>query len=423
LTIVPLETVGLEGERLQRSLLPNFGFNGSRPRHRWFVFKEAFDADLVRYFIDLSGKDNGRILDPFCGSGTTLLEGTFCGWRAFGIETNPFMAFVARTKSFSPVDPDSLYRVAALASRSAPRTVKHVGRTTTLVERKGLDKWLFNQSVVSRFEILRAAIKQGNRGHERDIAFLALIAAMVECANARRDGKCWRYKREWRARHYGAKDLEIAFRTKIDDYGQDLARSASLPGKVSIVNGDARRANSWRHIPADIDLIVSSPPYLNSFDYTDIYRPEMLLMGGFEDSEDLRRIRFKTVRSHVQVDWPVPRRSGILVAQRAAKRLVDTSLWNRRIAEMINAYFVDLDDVFGAAAARLRIGGLMAIVVADSAYDGYVVRVGEGVAEILSRIGLRVEEVRTLRTLRGNGYHQRRGGRRLAEQVVIARRI
>src|SRR5665811_14605 len=82
----------------------HFGTNRHRPVHRWFHFKEGFSADLLHALgIDTrTMSDPGSIfLDPFCGSGTTLLAGDlehrWCGQR-FGLEINPFIGFVADTK-------------------------------------------------------------------------------------------------------------------------------------------------------------------------------------------------------------------------------------------------------------------------------------------------------------------------------------
>src|SRR4051812_9260993 len=79
---------------------PDFAPNGDLPRHRWYRFKEGFSAGLVNSFAsEYLPARHGRLLDPFLGSGTTAVEGARLGHAVDGIETNPFMAFMATVKT------------------------------------------------------------------------------------------------------------------------------------------------------------------------------------------------------------------------------------------------------------------------------------------------------------------------------------
>lgn len=76
-------------------------------RHRWYFFKEGFSPAIVDHAIEDAGlQDGSLVLDPFCGSGTVPLEAALKGFRGHGIEVNPFLAFVARTKLLSSVRPE-----------------------------------------------------------------------------------------------------------------------------------------------------------------------------------------------------------------------------------------------------------------------------------------------------------------------------
>src|SRR5262249_29499899 len=92
--------------------------NSNRAVHHWFRYKEAFSADLLGHVLhhlipDTSPLSRLRLLDPFCGVGTTLLsaqllENSSCV-DATGIDCNPFSAFVAKSKlSWPQVDPAKL---------------------------------------------------------------------------------------------------------------------------------------------------------------------------------------------------------------------------------------------------------------------------------------------------------------------------
>jgi DNA modification methylase len=169
------------------------------------------------------------------------------------------------------------------------------------------------------------------------------------------------------------------------------------------------------------DAVLTSPPYLNSFDYTDIYRPEMLLLQHAHDSTDLRRFRFNSLRSHVQVAWHAsPPLTNTLLQQKVGE-VERAGSWSSRIPDMINAYFVDLERVIKQCARNLRKGGIAAFVVSDSAYNGIVIPVGEILAQVLEGSDFHVETITLFRKTRGNSHHQQRSSEHLKEQMVTAR--
>lgn len=402
------------------ALRPDFALNLQRPRHRWFLFKEGFDSSVVDYVLQQAGVDVGAMLDPFGGSGTTALQAGIRGWSSTSIEANPFVGFVARTKTL-PGSGARLRRGAAEVAYVRPRSIAHrLPRDTTLVERGGLDKWLFNRSIVARYEVLYASISQLCDETTASFLVLALIGAMGDVANAKRDGKCWRYKPTWRLRGYGASDLDSAFRTRVEMMASDLDTIPALGGSARMLQGDSRSALVWHRLREhQHHALLTSPPYLNSFDYTDIYRPEMLLLGSGRNAAELRRIRFRTVRSHVQVDWPNGRKSGFERVGRYVRRLRSRDLWNSKLPEMVNGYFVDLEMVFSKALSALAPGSPVAVVVADSAYDGVVIPVPELIAEILSTHGVCRVSISRMRAMRGNAHHQLRGGRPMRECMIL----
>lgn len=369
----------------------------------------------------------GRVLDPFCGSGTTIVEAARWGWQGVGIEANPFLGFVARTKAHSSYDVDRFNaRLRQSLAHSRAEVRWRLPKDSTLVERSGLEKWLFNRTVARRFEAIRSAIGVRPKEPERQLLLLALIAAMGDVANARRDGKCWRYRRAWQARRYNGLDLDLAYMGIARRYAEDLKGRQPLSGVGTVIEGDSRELDtilSKNGLSEEFDCVLTSPPYLNSFDYTDIYRPEMLLFGAGRTSSDLRRIRFRTVRSHVQVEWPDPDWSDVPGVREIATRVGKRAGWNKRLGLMINAYFVDLESVVRQCVSHVRPGGTVALVVAQSAYAGTVVRVDEFLAEIMRRNGLTITVHETLREGLGNGHHQRRRGRRLPEVILLGKRL
>jgi len=402
---------------------PDFAPNATLPRHRWYRFKEGFSAGLVANFAEeFLPKVGGRLLDPFLGSGTTAVEGARLGHRVVGVETNPFMAFLGRVKTGNYAGLRDIEGVAmqCLANRRIEPNFR-LPDDTTLVERRGLDKWLINRAVARRFEQIRTGIASVKRKALRDLLTLALVSCIEDVANARKDGKCWRYRPEWRKLEFDRHALDDAFAAQVIRFVEDIEEMPRLLGDAKVLHGDARQClEQFADSDPHFDGILTSPPYLNSFDYTDIYRPEVFLLHAARNSTELRKIRFKTMRSHVQVAWKNSAPLPIPLLQQKIRAIGEVDLWCGRIPDMVNAYFVDLDRVVEQCAQRLKVGATAGFVVADSAYNGVVIPVDLILSEILEQRGYRTKKITIFRKTRGNGNHQQRSEERLREVMVVA---
>jgi SAM-dependent methyltransferase len=401
--------------------------NGVTPVHRWYPFKEAFSPRLVERAAsesDVEAKDT--VLDPFCGSGTVPVAAAHRGAAGVGVEVNPFMAFVSRTKLLR-VDPSTLRRALPRLVAAAKRGDKSpLERFSTFSSAGGAEKWLFNPPVLRAFE--GAWWEAASLGlATRDLMRLALLAAAMDVCNAKRDGKCLRYKSDWSDLRYGRRAFNEAFEQRVLTMAEDL-RSAEPPsGTARISLGDSRRdlAKAFR---GKFKLCVTSPPYLNSFDYSDVYRPELFLGKFVSSNEELRTLRFKTVRSHVQVDWARPVREdfGALYTECVGElRERANSMWNRRLPQMVQAYFEDMSGVLRWLRKHARDDAKLWIVVSTSAYAGIEVPVDLILGELGSRAGWYLRDVGVLRYLRTSGQHwnewsaSAKGKPRLRESVII----
>jgi len=99
---------------LTRSLV-SFQDSRNRPRYRWYKFKEAFSPSLVEYLLSLIGQPQGRLLDPFAGSGTALFSAKGLGWDTTGIELLPIGQTLIESRTrleegYSPEEIEILYQ-------------------------------------------------------------------------------------------------------------------------------------------------------------------------------------------------------------------------------------------------------------------------------------------------------------------------
>jgi hypothetical protein len=227
----------------------------------------------------------------------------------------------------------------------------------------------------------------------------------MDHCNARRDGKCLRYKKNWRETGHTSTELRLALKSRLATVYEDIDDQVFPVRATRVLRGDARRVLR-RLKDASHDVMVTSPPYLNSFDYSDVYRPEMFLGGFVRDNDELRHVRLRTVRSHVQASWERPREVVSDMLRPVLRKLQRAdSLWDRRLPLMVQAYFEDMRCVLREAFRVVRRAGQAWIVVSTSAYNGIEIPVDLVIADVAVREGWRLSAINVLRSLRAAGQH------------------
>lgn len=378
----------------------------SLARHRWYFVKEGFSPTLVNKAIEIEGVLPGELLvDPFSGSGTAPLTAALAGLSSNAFEINPFLRFLSTTKLLNGSS-RSLKKAGSGVLRALTNPVRSpLEGFSTFTKGNRWDRWLFRTSVLRSFEAGRLALAAVPDQY-RALLKLALLGAAMDSCNAQRDGKCLRYPKDWSKHQSTATTLQARFESRLRIMAEDLSSAPLKDVRTSVLEGDARQLVS--RLTDKFRLCVTSPPYLNSFDYSDVYRPELFL-GGFVDSnKHLMTIRLKTIRSHVQANWESPKkdRFGALYKNcvtRIRGRAGD--LWDRRLPTMIQAYFEDMDIVLRGLRKAAKDNASLWLVVSTSAYAGVEVPVDLILADIGQQAGWFLREVGILRYLRSSSQH------------------
>lgn len=390
----------------QGAALTNAVDNDALPRHRWYSIKEGFSANLVRKSfsqLEAAQRETALAIEPFSGSGTTLVECARMGVNCLAFEVNPFLAFVSRTK-IRQVEPKRLKKARdmILSGLAHPRK-SHLENISTFCESTDRDKSLFNKSVLRAFAGGWKAT-EGCAPSQRPFFRLALVRAAMDNCNAYPDGKCLRYKRLDNYDEFNPEALTARFTEYCKIIEEDLEGNP-LSGIGSEVRCMDSRGLATHKAGHRFDFCVTSPPYLNSFDYSDVYRPELFLTSAVTNNAELMRIRLQTVRSHVQANWKAPQKSKFgAIYDKCVKELQGNleKLWSTKIPLMIQAYFEDMEKLLTALAARAKPKALMKIAVGTSAYGGVVVPVDLILADIAEAAGWQLTEVQVIRRLRSS---------------------
>jgi DNA modification methylase len=391
-------------------------------RHRWYYYKEGFSPNLVEKAIETVGVTSDElIIDPFNGSGTTTLTASIHGRRSVGIEVNPFTSFLSDAKLRSAKIPDLSNLESKLYKAIDKGAQSPLIGFSTFSKKKELDKWLFNSPVLNAFEAGWQISDSITSRDQRKLVRLALISSAMQNGNAKRDGKCLRYRESWDQNKFNGKTFIETLRTNLENIKVDIeARPIANPAQI--IKGDCRRVLANRDEFKNFKLCVTSPPYLNTFDYTDIYRPELFLGKFVNDQEELYNLRLKTVRSHIQAKWEQPKLSDFgTLYENTIKHINNNTdkLMNKNIPVMIQAYFEDMLNILKLLKQKAAKDAQVWFVVSNSAYAGYEVPVDLIIGDIAAKAGWYLKEIGVLRYVQKRKTKHSPNVKELRESVII----
>ncbi len=402
-------------------------FNGSTktPIYSWFYYKQGFSSELLPWILATYGKEREeKIYDPFCGVGTTLLAAREHGINSVGVDISPLCVFVSKAKTNSSYD----VRLIASARDKLLKTEYHAPNIQypdiKIVERA------IPHTIKNRILFLKEEIANINDVDSRMFFQMALLSIMQDVILAKRDGAFLRIleKRE-------VPDPLDRFRTKTYEMLQDLrieqkqlnrsavSEEAQKRSRVSVYEADAREFDLEEK---SISKVVTSPPYLNRYDYTRIYSPELGLY--FVDSFDaLKKLRQKTIRSHVEAQYLHSSHAESETLETASEQLqerADKGEINKlSIPQMIKGYFEDAYIYLRRISRTLTDNGLVALAVGNSRWSGVAVETDFIICEIAKQLGLVPLEINVCK-IRGTSAQQvkKYGEEQIREGIVVLRK-
>jgi hypothetical protein len=169
------------------------GGNDERPIHGWFKFKESYDAGLLPTLLSHFPSSAGglRILDPFCGVGTTILAAQKLdvpGTSALGIEHNPFIRFVAEAKvTWHLVDPKRLLELGEDVVDAPPSSIAQLPELSSITSGRCI-----STHVARRIVGIREAIAKDGDSPMHNLLLLGLASATERLSKTRKDGRALR---------------------------------------------------------------------------------------------------------------------------------------------------------------------------------------------------------------------------------------
>mgnify|MGYP000629470166 CR=1 FL=1 len=391
------------------------------PFQEWHHFKEAFAPEIVARAVRESHRSVATCLDPFGGSGTTALACQFLGISPTTIEVNPYLADLIEAK-LGEYHPDELAQdfrgIVRTTSRQDGDLRLLAGLPATFIESDDADRWIFDRGVARRITSYLGAINALLNPHHRRLFRVLLGGMLIAVSNVIINGKGRRYRRGWTERRTVPAMVDMLFKHRCQAAITEIHehRNRRHLGHT-VLRGDCVKELATA---APADLAVFSPPYPNSFDYTDVYNIELWVLGYIECAASNRMLRQSTLCSHVQLKRDfMAAPQGSLRLSRALGRLrrVRKNLWSPWIPDMIGHYFHDMGKVLGLLRERLTPKAEVWAVVGDSRYAGVQIPVAQILADYAPTLGYRVLNVEPFRSMRASA--QQGGQHQLAESLLV----
>ncbi|WP_300530304.1 hypothetical protein [Maricaulis sp.] len=398
------------------------------PFQRWRRFKEAFSPELVVDAIQETESDWGcpiqSCFDPFGGSGTTALTCQFWGIKPYSVEVNPYLSDLIEAKLATYEEGEIITGLAQVLeslsadSRGGSESACFEGAPASFVEPGTNGKFIFSVGVAARLVAFRNAIESISSLRVRRLFRVLLSSIAVDVSNVVVSGKGRRYRRNWQALDISAEQVDRCFVKAVNIAIEDIYTFADrAETRYSLTRGSCLEAK----IPAEepIDLSVFSPPYPNSFDYTDVYNVELWVGGYLKSSDDNRNLRMGTLRSHVQLKRPTANPQAFSKALEGCLielNEVQSKLWNKGIPQMVGSYFADMESVLLRLHSALAENGRVYMTVGDSQYAGVHVPVARVLCEIAPQLSFEVLGTEKVRAMRAS---PQQGGRAELPETLI----
>lgn len=405
-------------ERLDFRSFLGFRLNKAKPIFKWFRFKEAFSGRLVEEILTDEWKlpPDSLIFDPFAGCGTTLLTCQQLGYPAIGVDILPVAVFASKVKLHTKYDLNELRRaIDEVLSKPFSSTGKSFPRIRIVdlaLPQEAQEKLLFCREQIS--SIQEPSI--------RDFLMLGLLASVEEASYTSKDGQFLRLVER------PPQSVETVLGNKLDEMLADLTKldGAKQEPKAQIFLGDARRLPiQVLRYKGKVSGIITSPPYLNRYDYSRTYALELCLLynehgeSWVKDFEDLKNIRHSLLRSHIE-STPAPTNFAKVSALEEVLNCLELKqLNNPRIPIMIEGYFEDMNLAIREMAKMLKPGGLVALVVDNVRFEGELIPVDLILSEIATKHKLRTLEIRVPRYKGNSSQQMERYGRVPVRESIV----
>ena len=410
------------------SKMVSYRGNYGVPGFRWMRFKESFSSNFIEHL--LAEFQPTSVLDPFSGMGTTPLVAASNGIRAVGIEILPVAALTAKTISLAANDLQVETFVDVAADMLTFLDTKNKTKSNFAFPHLRITEAAFPQDTERALAKAREFLDGIKDPRIQTVLNFACMSVLESVSFTRKDGQYLRWDHRSGKGVTGklVKDTIRSFHgalaMRVLEMAQDIValKTHLAGGNPNFIAGST--LEHLRELPsASFDMVISSPPYANRYDYTRTYALELAWLG-YDDVaiKSLRqRMLSATVENKSKKEW-LQESYGDSVLLRSAFQMYDEQraihevlsqlkmcleeLSNPHIVRMLEGYFLELAVVIAELGRLIRPGGTVVMVNDNVQYHGVALPVDLILSAFAERSGFTCEQILYLPSGKGNSSQQ-----------------
>lgn len=422
-------------EELDRTIV---SFQGSKnhPVYRWFKYKEGFSSTLINYCLEYARSEKlevSEVLDPFAGTATTLITAYKLGLNSTGIELLPVANAIAKARK-------SAFDVEVRAFEKYHKELNDFNfqkPSDWNFPHIRITKGAFStetEEAMSAYQSFLGTIKDKN---VRYLFWFANLAILEKISYTRKDGQYLRWDRRARRKLKSKFEkikiysFEDAIKSKLDEIRHDLQKiqKTSHFGETKYTLNEGSVLNILPKLEsASFDLVVTSPPYCNRYDYTRTYALELAFMSVSNDGvKDLRQELLSATVENKSKKNSLRNFYESLNKKEVYSKVIDSyqqniylqdvlnylkecyennDLNNKNILRMVKNYFLEMAFVTYELSRVIKKDGHVFMVNDNVRYAGKEVPVDLILSAFASTFGFQVDKIWVLSRGKGNSSQQ-----------------
>ncbi|MHA1368555.1 MAG: hypothetical protein ACTSRA_02405 [Promethearchaeota archaeon] len=406
------------------------------PFDRWFKLKEGYSSRLVEILLKKFGaRQPDQVLDPFLGSGSTLVGARNRRTGGAGFEVNPFLAALSKVKMQSYPRPQSLKKAIKRILNTNYQEKEIYIETPKL----SITKKLFREQLDDLLKV-KQEILEINNDSIRNFLLIGLGCVLESISYAKKDGNGLKYPKNKKPLKL-IPTLEKKYYIMLEDVISLTRKNKEKKIKnpnYQIFLADARNRNDNENciksqdnateLTENVKSAIFSPPYANCFDYTEVYKIELWMLDFIKDYPELKTLREQSLSSHLNKNYPTTttRTEPCIPELETITSQIDwEKTWGKsKMESMVLNYFNDMQNTFTNLTELFPNMQSIACIVGNSAYGNVPIATDLLLAKILENLGYNIAEIRVARRLTTSSQQQKilRNNPYLRESIIIAKK-
>jgi len=350
--------------------------------HGYHKYPAKFIPQIVQKLLHSYSSKGDRVLDPFGGCGTTLVESRLRGRNGLSIDVNRVAILITKAKLYA-LEPEKLQNY-------NEKLLSAFGRKSVCLDQYArahprLQYW-FRAEEYNKLQVMYRCILQEKHARIKNFHLCCFSNILKNCS-------IW-YAKSIKPMRDEDKDIEepvkvfsrhLKYMTRMNEqyWKLLLKKNKHVLSECKVIKGDAR---NLRFENGSIDLIITSPPYVTSYEYADLHQLSMLWFGYTDDLYKVKKSFVGTsTRMRVKNNVSSEIAKGTIEAFKRKQR--------RSLAKSVSNYYQDLEKCYKEMYRVLKPGKKLCLILGDTEFLGIKVPNTEVSMQLLESVGFKVKRI------------------------------